>query len=161
MKPGMADELIVQTLRTANTLLRASRRVFRPHGLSEAQFNVLNILAKPVAAAGVTQRELSDILVVDRSNVTGLLDRMETAGWVRREAVPGDRRAWRVRLTPAGRRLWEACEPDYARAVLAAVAPLGVEKVRVAIAVLAALEAQAATVDGEACVRMETRGPRS
>lgn len=149
MKSGLADDLVVQTLRTASTMVRASRRIFRPHGLSEAQFNVLNILAGPAAEVGVTQREISDILVVDRSNVTGLLDRMEAAGWVRREAVPGDRRAWRVRLTTAGRRLWEKCEPAYARAVQAAVAPLGVERLKVTLGVLAFLEKQAASLVNE------------
>lgn len=144
MKADLADDLIVQALRTANTMVRASRRIFRPYGLSEAQFNVLNVLAAPESAGGVTQREISDILVVDRSNVTGLLDRMESAGWVRREHVPGDRRAWSVRLTPAGRRLWEKCEPAYTRAVRAAMAPLAPEKMKVALAVLAELERQAA-----------------
>ncbi|MBE2215208.1 MAG: MarR family transcriptional regulator [Opitutaceae bacterium] len=148
MKPALAEDLVLQTLRTASTLVRASRRVFRPHGLSEAQFNVLNILAAPARAAGVTQREISDILVVDRSNVTGLLDRMEAAGWVRREAVPEDRRAWRVRLTAPGRRLWEKCVPDYARAVQAVVAPLGAEKARAVRDLLAALECQAAAMAG-------------
>jgi len=146
MRSRLAGDLVVQTLRTASTMVRASRRIFRPHGLSEAQFNVLNILAGPAGEAGVTQREMSDILVVDRSNVTGLLDRMEEAGWVRREAVPGDRRAWRVRLTPAGRRLWEKCEPAYARAVREAVASLGAERLKVALAVMVELEKQAATL---------------
>lgn len=144
MKAELADDLVVQVLRTANTMVRASRRIFRPHGLSEAQFNVLNVLAAPARAGGVTQREISDILVVDRSNVTGLLDRMEAAGWVKREPVPDDRRAWRVRLTPTGRRLWEKCEPAYTRAVREAMAPLATERMKVALAVLAELEQQAA-----------------
>lgn len=148
MKAGLADDLIVQTLRTASAMVRASRRIFRPFGVSEAQFNVLNILAAPDAADGVSQREISDILVVDRSNVTGLLDRMESAGWVRRDPVPGDRRAWSVRLTPAGRRLWETCEPAYRRAVRAAIAPLGSGRMKVAIAVLAELERQVAVPGG-------------
>ena len=61
----------------------------------------------------MSQRELSDLLVVDRSNVTGLLDRMEKAGWVRRDDNPGDRRVYRVSLTAAGRKLWERVCPLY------------------------------------------------
>jgi len=147
MKADLADDLIVQTLRTAGTMVRASRRIFRPHGVSEAQFNVLNILAAR-GAAGATQRELSDILVVDRSNVTGLLDRMEAAGWVRREPVAGDRRAWCVRLTPPGRRRWEKCAPAYTRAVRAAVAPIAAGRLKTALAVLVELEQQAAMLAG-------------
>src|SRR5688572_12194314 len=100
MQPELAADLVVQTLRTTNTFLRTSRRLFRPHGLTEAQFNVLNVLARRDAA--MTQRELGDFLVVDRSNITGLLDRMEAVGWTRRDAMPDDRRAWRVVLTAKG-----------------------------------------------------------
>lgn len=144
MKAALADDLVLQTLRTANTLVRASRRVFRPHGLSEAQFNVLNILAKAKSADGLAQREISGILVVDRSNVTGLIDRMEASGWVRREPVRGDRRAWRVRLTAGGRRLWERCQPDYAAAVRQVAGALGAVRIRAVLAVLGELEQRAA-----------------
>ena len=95
--------LIVAVLSTADAFLRESQRLFRPLGLTGAQFNVLNLLAG--AADGISQRELGDRLLVDRSNVTGLLDRMEKAGWVRRTDHPEDRRVYLVRLTPAGRRV--------------------------------------------------------
>jgi hypothetical protein len=44
MQRKVAFDLIYQTVRTANTILRESRRLFRTFGLSEAQFNVLNVL---------------------------------------------------------------------------------------------------------------------
>ena len=89
-------DLTVAVMATADAFLRESHRLFRPHGLTGAQYNVLNILAaKP---EGISQRELGDVLVVDRSNVTGLLDRLGEAGWVRRADDPADRRADRVVL---------------------------------------------------------------
>ena len=106
-----AYELTTAVLTTADAFLRESQRLFRPFGLTAAQYNVLNVLAPH--ADGISQRELSDALVVDRSNVTGLLDRMEKAGWVRRADHPDDRRVYRVTLTPAGRRLWSKVEPKY------------------------------------------------
>lgn len=141
MQSAHAVQFVIQTLRTANTLLRESRRLFRPYGLTDAQFNVLNVLG--INDAGLTQRELGDILVVDRSNVTGLLDRMEAAGWVRRAEVPGDRRAWRVRLTPGGRKLWREVAPLYEQAVVEAVRPIGAAGVRSATDALALLEDRA------------------
>ena len=137
-----AIELVVQTVRTSNALLRASRRIFKPFGLTEAQFNVLHVLQS--AAVHLTQRELSDILIVDRSNVTGLIDRMETAGWVQRLAVPGDRRAYQVKLTPPGRRLWQKVYPHYERAADAVVATLTATQLRTTAETLARLEEQAA-----------------
>lgn len=141
MPETVAFSIVAQTLRTASVLVRESRRLFRPAGLTEAQFNVLNVLGG--ADEGLTQRELSDILVVDRSNVTGLLDRMESAGWVRRSDHAGDRRAWRVQLTPKGRRLWQSVLPAYRRAVLAAVRPIAGGDVKTALDVLKQLEDQA------------------
>jgi DNA-binding MarR family transcriptional regulator len=55
--------------------------------------------------------------VVDRSNVTGLLDRMGRAGWVRRTDDPTDRRAYCVRLTREGRQLWAKVRPLYLEVV--------------------------------------------
>src|SRR3954447_4184202 len=106
MRSRPSYALTTAVLATADTFLRESQRLFRPYGLTAAQYNVLNVLAP--RADGMSQRELSDLLVVDRSNVTGLLDRMEKAGWVQRADDPMDRRVYRVTLTVVGRRLW--CE---------------------------------------------------
>ena len=50
-----------------------------------------------------------------RSNATGLIDRLEHRGLIRRRATPGDRRAYRVVLTPAARRLVAGILPGYYR----------------------------------------------
>ncbi len=111
MKPSVGYELVTAVLATADAFLRESHRLFRPYGLSGAQYNLLNVVAE--AKDGISQRELSDRLVVDRSNITGLIDRMEAAGWVQRCDHPGDRRAYRVQLTGAGRSLWREVTPHY------------------------------------------------
>src|SRR5581483_3123150 len=116
VKSDLAYELTTAVLVTADAFLRESQRLFRPLGLTAAQFNVLNILALHTAGA-MSQRELSERLVVDRSNVTGLLDRLGKAGWVQRKDDPDDRRVYRVSLTPAGRALWEKAHPRYLRVV--------------------------------------------
>ena len=106
--------LVNEILLTADIFLKESQRLFRPHGLTGAQFNVLNTLAK-AERDGLMQRELGEVLVVDRSNVTGLVDRMAKAGWVERRVHPTDRRAHRVALTPAGRGLWAEVAPRYTK----------------------------------------------
>src|SRR6267154_6315660 len=112
-QPGV--DFINRALATSGVLLRESQHFFRPLGVTEAQFNVLNVLAN--APTGLSQRELGDVLVVDRSNVTGLLDRMEKAGWVRREDHPKDRRIHRVVLTATGQALWRQVNPLYLEVV--------------------------------------------
>ena len=143
MYSANAHRLIHDIVATADLFLRESTRLFRPHGLTAPQFNVLNILGLRGEGAGLSQRELADTLVVDRSNVTGLIDRMEAAGWVRRADDPADRRVYRVLLTAAGRRLWQKVAPGYADVVAQVTARLGEKQMADTIALLAVLQEDA------------------
>lgn len=142
MKADPGYELVTAVMATADAFLRESQRLFRPHGLSGAQYNLLNVIAE--ATEGLSQRELSDRLVVDRSNVTGLIDRMERAGWVKRTDHPADRRAYRVVLTPAGRKLWAEVTPRYLAVVRQVTADLPARRMRDTLATLRQLEHAAA-----------------
>lgn len=139
MKEQPSYELTIAVLATADAFLRESQRLFRPLGLTGAQYNVLNILAG--VPGGMSQRELGDRLVVDRSNVTGLLDRMSRAGWVRREDHPADRRVYRVTLTPAGRRIWAKADALYRAAAAQVTRRLTAKRMQEATAMLRSLEA--------------------
>jgi DNA-binding MarR family transcriptional regulator len=141
MPASLGVDFINRVLATSDALLRESQHFFRPLGLTEAQFNVLNVLSD--APAGMSQRELGDVLLVDRSNVTGLLDRMEKAGWVRREDHPQDRRIHRIMLTADGRQLWKKVWPLYLAAVGKVVAGLSAVEMKQAMTSLVALEAGA------------------
>jgi DNA-binding MarR family transcriptional regulator len=141
MQPELGHRLTRAVLTTADVFLREGQRLFRQHGITAAQYNVLSALA--AAREGISQRELGDLLVVDRSNVTGLVDRMEKAGWVRRADDPADRRVYRVALTVAGSRLWEKIAPAYEAVVLQVVAGIGEKKAKAAIDTLEHLQAGA------------------
>jgi DNA-binding MarR family transcriptional regulator len=62
-----------------------------------------SLLDRPVGMA-----ELSDRLHIEKSTLTGLVDRAERRGLVARTPDPGDRRALRVALTTDGRELADA-----------------------------------------------------
>mgnify|MGYP003383635364 CR=1 FL=1 len=64
------------------------------------------------APDGLRMNELSRRLMVTGGNVTGITDQLVSEDLVERIDVEGDRRAWRVRLTPKGR----AAFADMARA---------------------------------------------
>lgn len=96
-------------------LKRAARSFFRAHAISDTQFNALVVLN--VAGRPLTQREMGERLLVDKSDLTGLVDRMEKGGLVERRAVAGDRRCNAVALTAKGRAELERSEPDYAALV--------------------------------------------
>jgi DNA-binding MarR family transcriptional regulator len=112
-KPRPRYHALLQVLRTADTLWNCSRVFFARWDLSPSQFNVLNLLSEE--DAGLSQIELGRLLITHRSNVTGLVDRLARRGLVRRKEVAGDRRAYRIVLTPAGRLLLKSILPDYYR----------------------------------------------
>ncbi len=55
------------------------------------------------APEGLKMNELSRRMMVTGGNVTGITDQLVQEDLVERVQVPGDRRAYRVRLTPRGR----------------------------------------------------------
>jgi len=75
------------------------------HGLSAIQAKVL-LQLQPDGA--LTMRALAGQLQYDASNLTGVVDRLEEMGAVRRQPQPNDRRAKRVVLTADGQRLRQA-----------------------------------------------------
>lgn len=143
MKTDYGFELTKTVMATADTFLRESARLFRPYGLTGAQYNVLNILSD--TPNGISQRELGDLLVVDRSNVTGLLDRMEKAGWVQRVDHPQDRRVYQVSLTPAGRALWEKVHLVYLSVIGQVTDGISSKRMSDCIEILSRLEKSATT----------------
>ncbi|MGE3309729.1 MAG: MarR family winged helix-turn-helix transcriptional regulator [Limisphaerales bacterium] len=102
---------LIQLLRTAEDLWNSSRVFFNRWDLSPSQFNVLNVLHG--APDGLSQSDLSRMLLMHRSNATGLIDRLEKRSLVRREPNPTDRRAYRVVLTPEGSQLLDRIHPHY------------------------------------------------
>jgi DNA-binding MarR family transcriptional regulator len=99
-EPVPAD--VVDSLVLASfTVIALLSRVAAEHDLSLTQLRVLAILRDREP----TMAELADYLGLERSSVSGLIDRAVKRGLVRRDASEDDGRAVRVSLTPDGRRL--------------------------------------------------------
>lgn len=95
-------------------------RVGTAHDLSLTQVRVLAILRNHEP----TMAQLADHLGLDRSTVSGLVDRATKRGLVERVSNADDRRSSRVRLTPAGRRLAQEGADEIEAAVAAMAAGL-------------------------------------
>jgi MarR family transcriptional regulator, lower aerobic nicotinate degradation pathway regulator len=76
-------------------------RVGDEHGLSPIQIRLLGILRDREPG----MQQLARYLNLDKSSITGLVDRAERRGLVERTAAPNDRRGFHVRLTSAGQQL--------------------------------------------------------
>ena len=116
---------------TGVLLRKRAREFFARHGITEVQFNVLALIHDQAGwDGGLTQVELSRLLLVNRSNITSLIDRMEQGGFVTRAPDPDDRRNKVVRLTPKGRKRLLAVEGLYCAEVKRVMEGLTVEEMR-------------------------------
>ena len=77
-------------------------RALKPLGLTRSQWWVLAFLSR---RDGMTQTALAGDLDLTKVAIGGLIDRMESAGFVERRADERDARARRVYLTRAGQKL--------------------------------------------------------
>ena len=98
---GLTTDLTFSLLGAAHAVEARIESALTPLGLSLAKLNVLGILVG--SNTPLTLGELAQRLACVRSNVTQLVDRLETDGLVRREADPADRRSIRAVVTDAGR----------------------------------------------------------
>ena len=102
---------------------------------------------------GLTMRELSQRMMVTGGNVTGITDQLENEGLVVRAAHPSDRRAFFVRLTPAGRRLFRRMAVTHERWVIELLAGWSADEKERVHASLASLKAHLASSDTSLAAR--------
>lgn len=91
-------DVLVQLSFTVHSILG---RVGADHDLSVIQIRLLGILRDREP----NMLQLAQHLNLDKSSITGLVDRAERRGLVQRIVSPSDRRGFNVRVTPVGRQL--------------------------------------------------------
>jgi DNA-binding MarR family transcriptional regulator len=104
-------EALMNVWWTALMLKKMSSKFFQPELASEAQFNILVLLKD--ARKPLTQREISDKMFVNKSNMTGLLTRLEAQGLIERLDVENDKRSYNIRLTSAGKKIINRLDKRY------------------------------------------------
>ncbi len=128
--------LCLHVQRAARALARRYDEALRPVGLTHGQFSLLMSVNRPDAP---TIGDVATLLAMDRTTVTANLKPLERRGLVRTTNDAEDRRARRVALTAAGRRLlraalpfWKAEQAETARLV----AQPGANRLRAALRAL-------------------------
>ena len=112
-----ALKLWLRMLATTTQIEAEIRRRLREHfEISLARFDYMAQLYRH--KDGMKMRALSKYLMVTGGNITGLTDELAREGLVARESSPTDRRAWIVRLTPKGRRLFETMAAEHEQWIL-------------------------------------------
>ncbi len=90
------------------------RRMHERHGLPLAWWDVLLQLADGPEGR-LRMGELAESVLLTRSGITRLVDRMIEAGLVHRETCPGDRRGYYAVITQQGRDTIEKVGPDHSK----------------------------------------------
>ncbi|MEJ8854978.1 MarR family transcriptional regulator [Variovorax robiniae] len=91
------------------------------------RFDLMSQLER--APEGLKMNELSRRMMVTGGNVTGITDQLVTEGLVERVDVANDRRAWRVRLTPRGRKLFNDMAQKHEAWIVDAFAGLNAKEI--------------------------------
>lgn len=130
---------------------RALQRGWRASGLTGAQMGVLRVLAE-ASSEGAKLNEISGRLYVTPGNLTGIIDRLEEAGYLSRAPHREDRRVTLALLTPAGRELFEQVYPSHAARVRQLMSALTVREQKLLADLLSRLAVRAAEIHEKAVV---------
>jgi DNA-binding MarR family transcriptional regulator len=117
-----SGELVSLLARVQQCISTDIEDALKGHGLSLAKYNILSTLAE--AGGRLPFSALVERLGCVRSNVTGLIDRLQEDGLVRRVDHPDDRRMLFAELTEAGHALIAVATPRYAAAIERALGKL-------------------------------------
>lgn len=105
--------------------LRSSDAIFRPHGITVGEFDVLAALRRGGDGTVLSPTTLARVSMLSPAGMTNRLNRLEAAGLIERRPDPADRRGSLVELTAAGRTVADRALEDLVAAENATFAALG------------------------------------
>ena len=121
--------LWLRILACENVIEQTLRAKLREHySITLPQFDVLSELDHAGEALAMSQ--LSRKLMVSNGNVTGVVDRLEREGLVKRKVSPNDRRIQLISLTPKGAKFFAEMAAEHERWVTDIFADLNVGEMR-------------------------------
>jgi DNA-binding MarR family transcriptional regulator len=105
------EKVLLSIVRTSELFKNKISNLFKNYGLTFPQYNVLRILE--ISENGQdTITNVSKILVVSGSNMTGVAKRLERGGFLIRKSDPNDERITLLEITPKGRQTLKNLEEE-------------------------------------------------
>jgi DNA-binding MarR family transcriptional regulator len=98
---SLGAEALIGLLRTAGLIQRQINAIVSREGITQQQYNVLRIL-RGAGQSGIPTLAIRDRMLDPSPGVTRLLDRLEKAGYARRQRAEPDRRQVMCYITPPG-----------------------------------------------------------
>lgn len=102
--------IIVGLYRAHLRIHRSTQKLVARHGLTMAQFGVLEALYH---LGDMTIGDIIDKTLSTSGNMTVVIKNLEHDGWITRRQDPVDRRVWLIQLAVAGRQLIERIFPEH------------------------------------------------
>ncbi|UBF27859.1 MarR family transcriptional regulator [Kovacikia minuta CCNUW1] len=102
--------VVRELVRTYQAFSAYSEENIRELGLTAPQFDVICTLGN---TSGMMMGQLAEKTLVTKGTLTGIVDRLEQKGLVRREVPPENRRCFIIVLTPEGERVFESVFPSH------------------------------------------------
>jgi MarR family 2-MHQ and catechol resistance regulon transcriptional repressor len=91
---------------------KKAREALRGSGLTQPQFLVMTQIAEE---EGIPLTRIGENMLVTGGNITGIIDRLEREGLVKRKRDGEDRRIIRAFFTPKGQKTYKQALPAYDR----------------------------------------------
>lgn len=110
------EKVLMAMVRAAEIFKRTHTAIFRNHGLSFPQYNVLRVLDASRNGRNKIS-EVSRIMLVPGANMTGLTKRLEKNGFIIRKSDPKDERVTMLEITPKGKRTLKNIEEKKDRSI--------------------------------------------
>lgn len=137
---GLADSLV----QLAHLVDRVFAKVSRDHDLTPQQVQLICMLIDGPVGMG----ELGRLLHLEKSSMSGLVDRVSRRGLVERVPDQQDRRACRIALTPDGRRTGRRTHEQVVAQLETAASALSAGERRSLVTIIGTLAATNRTEDG-------------
>lgn len=108
-KSQFSVKLYRKFTRTGRNLRKHMASILKENGLTGSQYAVLEAIPED----GIPLSAIAKLIWREPSNITGIVDRLEQSGWIRRDNDPKDRRVIRVYKTPEGMELLTKLQKVY------------------------------------------------
>ena len=125
--------MIRELVRTYQAFEMHSARHLRTLGLTPSQFDIIATLGN---TEGMSFKRLGEKTLITKGTLTGVVDRLEGKGLVRRISSPDDARSLIVQLTPQGDALFDSVFPahlSYVERLFSGFRPADFDRIELAL----------------------------
>ena len=104
------QKALINLIFTSNWIINRQQEFLKPFGITPQQLNILRIL-KGSSPQGISGTEIKSRMLDKNSDISRLLNRLDSKGLIERKECPVDKRASDIFITTAGLSLLDKLQP--------------------------------------------------